>query len=55
MSPQSSVPYRTSAGIESAVIMNTSVSATIAVIYVGVAVIVMSYAIVPVYGKVPSA
>lgn len=52
--PQSSIPNRASAGIESAVIMDSSVSATIAIIYGRVAVVEMSYAIVAVDGKVPS-
>lgn len=53
--PQSSIPNRASAGIESAVIMDSSVSATIAIIYGRVAVVIIAMIIIIVNTKVPSA
>jgi hypothetical protein len=55
MTSEPSVPYWTSAHIESSVVVDASMTAMVAIIYGRVAVIEMSYCIVGIDGEVPSA
>lgn len=55
MTSETSIPYRTSAGIEPIVVMDSSVTATIVIVNCGIAVVEMSYCIMSIDREVPTA